>query len=306
MKESKIVLSQAEMPRKWYNIQADMPTPLDPPIHPGTGQPIGPEDLAAIFPMELIKQEVSQERYIDIPEEVLEAYTLWRPSPLQRARGLEKALDTPAHIYFKNESVSPAGSHKPNTAVAQAFYNMKAGITRIATETGPGSGAAPLAWLPACSGSKCTVYMVRISFDQKPYRKSMIQVWGAEINPSPSERTMAGKRFLAQDPDTPGTLGMAITEAVEDAATHEDTNYSLGSVLNHVCLHQTIVGEEAIKQMAIAGRDPGRGGGLHRGRLQLRGHRLPLYPREDQRQQGAHPGGGARLLPQRNQGRVRL
>jgi tryptophan synthase beta chain len=256
MNQSKIVLSQAEMPRQWYNIQADLPVPLDPPMHPATGQPVGPEDLQAIFPMELIMQEVSQERYIEIPEEVLQAYTLWRPSPLQRARRLEKALDTPAHIYFKNESVSPAGSHKPNTAVPQAYYNKMEGITRISTETGAGQWGSALSLATGMFGLKCTVYMVRVSYDQKPYRKSMIQVWGAEINPSPSELTEAGKRFLAQDPDTPGTLGMAITEAVEDAATHDDTNYSLGSVLNHVCLHQTIIGEECIKQMAIAGETP--------------------------------------------------
>jgi tryptophan synthase beta chain len=226
MNQSKIVLSQAEMPRQWYNIQADLPVPLDPPMHPATGQPVGPEDLQAIFPMELIMQEVSQERYIEIPEEVLQAYTLWRPSPLQRARRLEKALDTPAHIYFKNESVSPAGSHKPNTAVPQAYYNKMEGITRISTETGAGQWGSALSLATGMFGLKCTVYMVRVSYDQKPYRKSMIQVWGAEINPSPSELTEAGKRFLAQDPDTPGTLGMAITEAVEDAATHDDTNYS--------------------------------------------------------------------------------
>ena len=306
MDQKIIALSQAEMPRQWYNIQADLPTPLDPAKHPATGQPIGPDDLRPIFPMGLILQEVSQERYIEIPEEVLKVYSIWRPSPLVRATGLEKALDTPAKIFFKNESVSPAGSHKPNTAVPQVYYNKIEGIKRISTETGAGQWGSAMSLATKLFGLECTVYMVRVSFDQKPYRKSMIQLWGAEVFPSPSERTMSGKAFLAKDPDTPGTLGMAITEAVEDAATHDDTNYCLGSVLNHVCLHQTIIGEEAIKQMAIAGEKPDVVGGLHRRRLQLRGAQLPLCPRKNRRQPGAHRGGGARLLPQRDQRYVRL
>ena len=256
MDQKIINLSQAEMPRQWYNIQADLPTPLDPPRHPATGQPVGPDDLSPIFPMGLILQEVSQDRYLDIPEEVLKAYSIWRPSPLVRASSLEKALNTPAKIFYKNESVSPAGSHKPNTAVPQVYYNKVEGIKRIATETGAGQWGSAMSLATNLFGLTCTVYMVRVSFDQKPYRKSMIQLWGAEIFPSPSQRTNSGKAFLAKDPDTPGTLGMAISEAVEDAATHDDTNYCLGSVLNHVCLHQTVIGEEAIKQMALAGESP--------------------------------------------------
>jgi len=256
MQQIKVTLSEQDMPRQWYNIQADAPTPLDPPLHPGTGQPLGPQDLAAIFPMALIEQEMSTERFIPIPEEVLQIYALWRPSPLCRATRLEKALGTPARIYYKNESISPAGSHKPNTAVPQAYYNMKAGIKRIATETGAGQWGSALSLATNFFGLQCTVYMVRVSYDQKPYRKSMINAWGAEIFPSPSEHTQAGRAALAEDPDTPGSLGLAISEAVEDAATHDDTNYSLGSVLNHVCMHQTIIGEEAIKQLKLINEKP--------------------------------------------------
>lgn len=253
MQQVKVVLNEDQIPRQWYNIQADMPTPLDPPLNPATGQPATPEEMGVIFPPALLEQEMTQERFIDIPEPVLEAYALWRPSPLVRALRLERALDTPARIYFKNESVSPAGSHKPNTAVAQAYYNKEAGITRLSTETGAGQWGSALSLACNLYGLKCTVYMVRVSFDQKPFRKSMIQTWGAEIFPSPSPQTEAGRRFLEQFPDSPGSLGMAITEAVEDAATHDDTNYALGSVLNHVCLHQSIIGEEALKQLEVVG-----------------------------------------------------
>ncbi|MFH1057899.1 MAG: TrpB-like pyridoxal phosphate-dependent enzyme [Pseudomonadota bacterium] len=256
MESIKVSLSQQDMPRQWYNIQADLPTPLDPPLHPGTGQPLGPVDLTPIFPMALIEQEVSQQRFIPIPDEVLQVYAQWRPTPLMRARRLEQALGTPAHIYFKNESVSPAGSHKPNTAVPQAFYNMKSGIKRIATETGAGQWGSAMSLATNYFGLQCTVYMVRVSYDQKPYRKSMINTWGAEIYPSPSNVTNSGRAALAADPNSPGSLGLAISEAVEDAATHGDTNYALGSVLNHVCLHQTVVGEEALRQMEIAGEKP--------------------------------------------------
>jgi tryptophan synthase beta chain len=256
MESYKIHLSEAEMPQEWYNIQPDLPRPLPPYLHPATGQPVGPQDLAAIFPMELIKQEVSQERFIPIPDEVQRIYKLWRPSPLHRAWRLEAALKTPARIYYKNESVSPAGSHKPNTAVAQAYYNKVQGIKRLATETGAGQWGSALALACKLFGLECTVYMVKVSYYQKPYRRSMMQVWGAEVYPSPTDRTQAGRAILAKDPETTGSLGISISEAVEDAATHADTNYSLGSVLNHVLLHQTIVGLETKKQLALAGEKP--------------------------------------------------
>ena len=252
----KIYLSEAEMPQEWYNIQPDLPRPLPPYLHPATGQPVGPQDLAPIFPLELIQQEVSQERYIPIPDEVRRIYQLWRPTPLRRARRLEAALKTPARIYYKDESVSPAGSHKPNTAVAQAYYNKVAGVKRLATETGAGQWGSALALACNFFGLECTVYMVKVSYHQKPYRRSLMHIWGADVYPSPTDRTQAGRRILAQTPDTPGSLGMAISEAVEDAATHPDTNYSLGSVLNHVMLHQTIVGLETQKQLALAGEIP--------------------------------------------------
>ncbi len=252
MEPLKILLTENDLPRRWYNIQADLPKPLPPVLHPGTKQPIGPADLAPLFPMELIKQEVSTERWIDIPEEVFDIYRLWRPSPLYRARRLEKALDTPAKIYYKYEGVSPAGSHKLNTAVAQAYYNKQEGVERITTETGAGQWGSALSLACNFFAIECKVYMVKISYLQKPYRKSMIRTWGATIVPSPSSDTEAGRRVLATDPDSPGSLGIAISEAVEDAAKHENTKYSLGSVLNHVLMHQTIVGLEAKKQMEIA------------------------------------------------------
>lgn len=256
MDDHKILLSENEMPTRWYNIQADLPTPLAPPLNPATGKPIGPEDLAPIFPMGLIMQEVSQERWIDIPPDILDIYRLWRPTPLHRAYALEKALGTPARIYYKNESVSPPGSHKPNTAVAQAYYNKKEGVGRIATETGAGQWGSALAFGCNLLGLECTVYMVRVSYEQKPYRKSLMHVWGAEVFPSPTDRTNAGRTIRERDPDTPGSLGIAISEAIEDAATHDDTKYSLGSVLSHVLLHQTVVGLEAKRQFEQVGEYP--------------------------------------------------
>src|SRR3989339_358324 len=256
MEDTKIVLSEKELPQKWYNIQADLPEPLAPPINPKTKQPIGPQDLAPIFPMELIKQEVSQERWIEIPDELLDIYKLWRPSPLHRAKRLEKYLKTPARIYFKNESVSPAGSHKPNAAVAQAYYNKKAGVKRLATETGAGQWGSALSFACNLFGLECSVYMVKASYEQKPYRRVMMNMFGAECVASPSDKTEAGRAMLAKDPNTSGSLGMAISEAVEEAAKSQVTNYSLGSVLNHVLLHQTIIGLEAKKQLEMAGEYP--------------------------------------------------
>ena len=247
--ETKVILTEKEMPTSWYNIQADLPEPLPPVLHPGTGQPVGPADLAPLFPMGLIEQEVSQERYIDIPEEVQEIYRIWRPTPLVRAYRLEKALDTPAKIYYKYEGVSPAGSHKPNTAVAQAYYNKKEGVKRIATETGAGQWGSALSMGCMFFGIELKVYMVKISYQQKPYRRILMETWGAKCVPSPSEDTKAGRDVLARDPDCTGSLGIAISEAVEDAISRDDTKYALGSVLNHVLLHQTIVGQEAQKQM---------------------------------------------------------
>lgn len=256
MKQTKIVLSDKEIPTKWYNIMADMPNLPKPPLHPATKQPISPQDLTPIFPMALIEQEVSRERWIDIPEEVLDLYTFWRPSPLFRAHRLEKALGTPAKIYYKYEGVSPAGSHKPNTSIPQAFYNKKAGIKRIATETGAGQWGSSMALAGKLFGLDVTVYMVKVSYGQKPYRRIMMETWGATVHASPSTVTNSGRKVLEADPDSPGSLGIAISEAVEDAATHNDTNYALGSVLNHVCLHQTVIGLEAKKQMEIAGDYP--------------------------------------------------
>ena len=256
MEVKKIFLPESEIPRQWYNIMADMPTPMEPPLHPGTGQPVGPDDLAPIFPMPLIEQEVSPERFIDIPEEVLEKYLLWRPTPLYRAYNLEKYLDTPAKIYFKNEGVSPAGSHKPNTALAQAYYNKISGTKRITTETGAGQWGSALSMCCALFGLECKVYMVKVSFNQKPYRRIMMETWGATCVASPSTETKAGQKILAENPESPGSLGIAISEAVEAAVTGENSKYSLGSVLNHVLLHQTINGQEAQKQLAIAGDYP--------------------------------------------------
>ncbi|OGP71705.1 MAG: TrpB-like pyridoxal-phosphate dependent enzyme, partial [Deltaproteobacteria bacterium RBG_13_58_19] len=256
MESYKIHLSEAEMPQEWYNLQPDLPRPLPPYIHPATGRPVGPDDLRPIFPLGLIMQEMSQEPSIPIPDEILRLYQLWRPTPLHRAVRLEAALKTPARIYYKNESLSPPGSHKPNTAVAQAYYNKVEGVRRLATETGAGQWGSALAFACNLLDLECTVYMVKVSYHQKPYRRSLMHIWGAEVFPSPTDQTQAGRAILARNPDTPGSLGMAISEAVEDAATHEDTKYSLGSVLNHVLLHQTIVGLETKKQLTLAGETP--------------------------------------------------
>lgn len=253
---TKILLNEDQIPRQWYNIIPDMPGPLAPVINPQTLKPVTPEDMLAIFPMALIEQEMSTQRWIDIPDKVREIYQLWRPSPLFRARRLEHALGTPAKIYYKYEGVSPAGSHKPNSAIPQAWYNKQAGIRRLATETGAGQWGSSLSLACSMFGLECTIYMVKVSCTQKPYRKSMMQLWGANVIPSPSEFTNSGRSILAHDPDCPGSLGIAISEAVEDAATHSDTNYALGSVLNHVCLHQTVIGQEAQEQMKIAGDYP--------------------------------------------------
>ncbi|MGW4244082.1 TrpB-like pyridoxal phosphate-dependent enzyme [Nocardia sp. NPDC004722] len=250
---TKITLDESEIPRRWYNVIPDLPAPPPPPLHPGTGQPVGPEDLAPLFPMELIRQEVSAERYLDIPDEVIDVYRLWRPTPLFRARRLEKALGTPAHIYYKYEGVSPAGSHKPNTAVPQAFYNAAEGTRRLTTETGAGQWGSALAFACAQYGIDCEVWMVRASYDQKPHRRTLMQTWGATVHASPSPVTAAGAKLLADHPDSPGSLGIAISEAVEVAAADPNTRYALGSVLNHVLLHQTVIGEEALKQFASAG-----------------------------------------------------
>lgn len=256
MSLTKIQLDEGQMPRQWYNILADMPNPPAPPLHPATGDPVTPGDLAPLFPMAIIEQEVSRERWIDIPEEVLDIYRLWRPTPLCRARRLEQALGTPAKIYYKYEGVSPAGSHKPNTAVAQAYYNKKEGVRRLATETGAGQWGSALSLACAYFGLECTVYMVKVSYEQKPYRRSLMEVWGAEVIASPSTRTQAGRKILEADPESPGSLGIAISEAAEDAASHGDTKYALGSVLNHVLMHQTVIGLEAKKQLELAGDYP--------------------------------------------------
>ncbi|MHB0875180.1 MAG: TrpB-like pyridoxal phosphate-dependent enzyme [Anaerolineae bacterium] len=249
--EYRVVLSAADIPHAWYNIIPDMPIEVPPPRHPATFEPIGPQDLAPLFPMELIKQEVSTERYIEIPDPVREIYKLWRPSPLHRAYRLEKALGTPARIYYKYEGVSPAGSHKPNTAVAQAYYNKMEGVTNITTETGAGQWGSALALATHLFGLKCKVFMVKISYQQKPYRRSLMRLWGADVTPSPSNETASGRAMLAKNPDSGGSLGGAISEAVEIAAQNEDTKYSLGSVLNHVLTHQTVIGEECLKQFAV-------------------------------------------------------
>lgn len=256
MSKVKIFLDEKDMPRAWYNIQADMPNLPQPPLHPGTKKPVGPDDLSPIFPMALIGQEMATERWIEIPDEVMEIYKLWRPSPLIRARRLEQALDTPAKIYYKYEGVSPAGSHKLNTSVPQVYYNKVEGIKRIATETGAGQWGIALSQACNFFGLDCTVYMVKVSYQQKPYRRTMMEAFGAEVFASPSEHTATGRQILKDDPDSLGSLGMAISEAVEDAAGRDDTNYSLGSVLNHVMLHQTVIGLEAKKQLEMVDSYP--------------------------------------------------
>ena len=253
---TKFVLDESRIPRAWYNIAADLPVQPPPGLNPVTAQPLTPDDLAPLFPMGLILQEVSTEREIEIPDPVRDAYRLYRPAPLVRARRLEKALDTPAHIYFKYEGVSPAGSHKPNTSIPQAFYNKQEGVKRLATETGAGQWGSALAFAGALFDLEVMVYMVRASYDQKPYRRYMMETYGAQVVASPSERTNYGRQVLAEHPGTPGSLGIAISEAVEDAVTHDDTRYSLGSVLNHVMLHQTVIGLESLEQMEMAGEYP--------------------------------------------------
>ncbi len=253
---NRILLGEREIPKRWYNVASDLEEKPRPPLDPQTHQPISPDKLGAIFPQNLIEQEVSEQKFIKIPEELLKVYAKWRPTPMVRARGLEELLETPAHIYFKNESVSPAGSHKLNTALAQAYYNKMEGVKRLATETGAGQWGSALAM--ACNYFElgCKVFMVKSSYNQKPYRRAMMQMWGAEVSASPSEETKAGKEMLEKHPDSPGSLGMAISEAVEVAASDADTKYSLGSVLNHVLLHQTIIGEEALRQMDKAEEYP--------------------------------------------------
>ena len=254
--ETKIILKDSEIPKTWYNIMADMPNPPEPVLHPGTGKPITPDDLAPLFPMALIEQEVSTQRFIPIPDEVRKIYALWRPSPMYRAKRLEESIGTRSRIYYKYEGVSPAGSHKPNTSIPQAYYNKMAGRKRIATETGAGQWGSALALGARFFGLESKVYMVKVSYHQKPYRRMLMEVFGAKVVPSPSEDTQCGRQILATDPDSPGSLGIAISEAVEDAATREDTSYSLGSVLNHVVLHQTVVGLECLEQMKIANDYP--------------------------------------------------
>lgn len=282
MDESKIYLSEKEMPRQWYNIQPDLPKPLPPPLHPVTAKPLGPQDLAPIFAMSLIEQEVSQQRWIDIPEEILSIYKIWRPTPLCRARRLEEALKTPARLYYKNESVSPPGSHKPNTAVAQAYYNKKEGVKRLTTETGAGQWGSALSFGCQLFGLECQVYMVKVSYHQKPYRRMLMEAWGASVTPSPSEQTEAGRKILAQNPDSPGSLGIAISEAVEDAVKREDTRYSLGSVLNHVILHQTIVGQETKVQLQKIGVEPDILIGCVGGGSNFAGFCFPFFPEKKQ------------------------
>lgn len=254
--EKKITLDENEMPKEWYNIIPDLPEPLPVPLHPVTEEPVKPEDLEPIFPKALIKQEMSSERWIKIPEEVRDVYRIWRPTPLIRAERLEKALKTPARIYFKYEGASPPGSHKPNTAVAQAYYNAEEGVERLTTETGAGQWGSALCFACRLFDLRCMVYMVKVSYMQKPYRRVLMETWGGEVVPSPSERTEVGRKILSEDPNNPGSLGIAISEAIEDAAKHEDTKYSLGSVLNHVLMHQTVIGLEAKKQLEMVDEKP--------------------------------------------------
>ena len=278
MTDKKVILSERDMPAQWYNLAADLPRPLAPPLHPGTHEPLTPDALAPLFPMALIEQEVSTQRWIDIPEDVRKIYFLWRPTPLIRATALEQALGTPAEIWFKWEGVSPAGSHKPNSSVPQAYYNAKEGVRRLTTETGAGQWGSSLAFACSQFGLACTIYMVRVSYQQKPYRASMMRAWGAEIFPSPSTRTDSGRAMLAEDPDSNGSLGIAISEAVEDAVKHEDSHYALGSVLNHVLLHQTVIGLEARKQFTLAGRWPDVLIGCVGGGSNFSGFAFPFMP----------------------------
>ncbi|HEU0138266.1 MAG TPA: TrpB-like pyridoxal phosphate-dependent enzyme [Bryobacteraceae bacterium] len=283
---TKFLLRDNQIPSSWINVLPLLPKPMEPPLHPGTRQPLSPDDLRPIFPDSLIEQEFSPKREIDIPGEVLDIYRLWRPTPLFRAYRLERALDTPAHIYYKYEGTSPAGSHKPNTAIAQAWYNKQAGIRRLATETGAGQWGSALALACNLFGMECTVYMVKVSYQQKPYRRIMMNAWGAQVFASPSEKTQSGRAVLAEFPDSPGSLGIAISEAVEDAAGSSDTNYSLGSVLNHVMLHQTVIGQEVQEQMRLAGEEPDVVIGCFGGGSNFGGIALPYI---EQKLKGAGP-----------------
>jgi tryptophan synthase beta chain len=276
MESTKYLLGENQIPTHWYNVVADLPAPPSPVLHPGTKKPVTPADMLPLFPPGLLEQEMSAQRWIEIPDEIRQIYALWRPSPLYRARRLEQALGTPARIYYKYEGVSPAGSHKPNTAVPQAYYNKLGGTKRIATETGAGQWGSAMSLACQMFGLECTVYMVKVSFKQKPYRKSMMQLWGAEVLASPSDRTNAGRAILAKDPQSQGSLGIAISEAVEDAATHDDTRYALGSVLNHVCLHQTVIGLEAKEQLKLAGDYPDVVIGCHGGGSNFSGIAFPF------------------------------
>jgi len=289
MEDHRIMLSTRDIPQAWYNVAADLPKPIPPHRHPGTGQPVTPADMSPIFPMGLLAQEMSTERWVEIPDEVREKLAMWRPTPLIRAKYLEQKLGTPARIYYKNESVSPTGSHKPNTAVAQAYYNKVAGIKRLATETGAGQWGSSLAFACDLFGLECKVYMVKVSYHQKPYRRSLMNLWGASVVASPSMDTNAGRGILAKDPNCSGSLGIAISEAVEDAATRQDTNYSLGSVLNHVCMHQTVIGLETQKQLQMAGEKPDVIIGCAGGGSNLSGIALPFVAQ-------TMKGNGPRLL----------
>ena len=276
--QKKFFLSENDIPKQWYNVQADLPKPLDPALHPGTGNPAGPDDFAPLFPMELIMQEVSQDRWVDIPDPVREMYKTWRPTPLIRATKLEEALGTPAKIFYKYEGVSPVGSHKPNTAIAQAYYNKMEGTKRIVTETGAGQWGSALAFACSQFGLDSKVFMVSASYDQKPYRKSMMQAWGGTVTSSPSTETESGKKILEGDPKSTGSLGIAISEAVEIAAQNDDTKYALGSVLNHVLMHQTVIGQEAILQMEMADAYPDIIIGCAGGGSNLAGISFPFIP----------------------------
>ncbi|HOW27789.1 MAG TPA: TrpB-like pyridoxal phosphate-dependent enzyme [Elusimicrobiota bacterium] len=278
MNKEKVVLSQKDIPQAWYNVLPDLPEPLPPPLHPATGKPLTPADLAPLFPMSLIQQELSPKRWIDVPPEVLDVYKIWRPTPLHRAVHLEKAIKTNCRIYYKNESLSPAGSHKLNTAIAQAFFNKQEGVERLCTETGAGQWGSSLAFACHLMGLKCTIYMVKVSYHQKPYRKSLMHVWGAEVHPSPTNLTKAGQSILQKFPDSPGSLGIAISEAVEDAATHENAKYALGSVLNHVLLHQTVIGLETKKQLEMIGEKPDTLIGCVGGGSNFGGFVIPFVP----------------------------
>jgi len=278
MEDHRIMLSTRDIPQAWYNVQADLPKPIPPHRHPGTGQPVTPQDMLPLFPPGLLQQEVSTERWIEIPDAVREKLAMWRPTPLIRAVYLEKVLKTPARIYYKHEGVSPPGSHKPNTAVPQAYYNKIAGIKRLATETGAGQWGSSLAFACDLFGLECKVYMVKVSYHQKPYRRSLMHLWGATVVASPSNETNAGRSILAKDPNCSGSLGIAISEAVEDAASREDTHYSLGSVLNHVCMHQTVIGLEVQKQFQIAGDKPDMIVACAGGGSNFSGIALPFVP----------------------------